>query len=255
MYQSKRFRPRPFVDLLEEIKIASQAAPATRRIFLADGDAFVLSPSKLTRILKALRKHFPALERVSTYADAKSITRKSPQELEELQELGLSLLYMGLESGSDRVLHILNKEASAGEMATAIQAANRAGFSTSVILLLGAGGIAHSEEHIQESARIASEMSPHFLSALTLTLVPGTPLESAATRGEFLPVSPERSLEELRLLVDAFSPCRATIFRSNHASSYLPLAGTLPRDRATLLANIDQCLHQGSLRPEWQRGL
>lgn len=255
MYLEKQFRARPLEELREEIRIASEARPGTRRVFLADGDAFVLSASRLRPILEALREAFPDLERVSAYADAKAITGKTREELEELRELGLSLLYMGLESGSDRVLELMAKEATSGEMTAAIQRAQAAGYRTSVILLLGAGGEELSEEHARESARVASEMSPDFLSALTLTLVPGTALAEAAASGSFRPVTPERSLEELRLLVEGLAPTRPTLFRANHASSYLPLGGELPREREPLLAAIDHCLREGSLKPEWMRGL
>lgn len=255
MYSEKSFRVRPLEELQREIEWAAREFPATRRVFLADGDAFVLSTNKLRPILVALRESFPRLERVSAYADAKAIQGKTPEELAKLRELGMGMLYMGLESGSDQVLKVLAKEASAREMTDAIRQAQAANIATSVILLLGAGGQALSQEHAEESARVASEMSPDFLSALTLTLIPGTPLAEAAKTGDFQPISPERSLEELEILVRQLTPHRPVVFRANHASSYLPLGGTLPDHRAALLESIRVCLEGKNLKPEWMRGL
>ncbi len=255
MYRSKRFRVRPLDELESEIGDVARSLPDTRRVFLADGDAMVLSPSRLTRILDSLSRHFPRLQRVSVYADAKSILSKSPAELAELYAKKLRLVYIGLESGSEAVLSLLRKEASADEMTQAVVRAREAGMKASVIALLGAGGKALSDQHSTETARIISAMSPSYFSALTLTVVPGTPLAAMIDQGEIEPISARDSLRELRTIVAEVDPARPTIFRSNHASNYLPLDGVLPRDRDTILKTIDWALSHDALRPEWMRGL
>jgi len=224
-------------------------------VFLADGDAMVLSAARLTPILDLLATQFPRLQRVTAYTDAKAILGKSDAELAELRARNLRLVYLGLESGSAEVLALMRKEASAAEMSEAMRRAHAAGIKSSVIVLLGAGGRTHSEGHAIESARVASEISPHYLSALTLTVVPGTELAAMVERGEFQPIGPEQSLAELRTLVERLEPARPTIFRTNHASNYLPLEGVLPRNRDAIVATIDRALAEGALRPEWMRGL
>lgn len=255
MYRSKRFRVRPHDELESEIAHVARSAPNTRRVFLADGDAMVLSPARLARILESLSRHFPHLQRVSAYADARSILSKSPAQLKELRANKLRLVYIGLESGSEAVLSLLRKEASADEMTRAVVRAREAGIKASVIALLGAGGKALSDQHARDTARVVGAMSPNYFSALTLTLVPGTPLAAMIDRGEIEAISARDSLRELRTIVAEAAPARPAIFRSNHASNYLPLDGVLPRDRDTIVKTIDWALSQNALRPEWMRGL
>lgn len=255
MYSEKRFRVRPWKEVAEDIREAARYMPDTRRVFLADGDALVLSTARLLRVLETLNTYFPELQRVSAYADAKSILGKTPNELKSLWRQNLRLFYMGLESGSEEVLRLLRKEASAEEMRQAVQAAHESGLKSSIIVLLGAGGRALSEVHAVDTARVVSAMSPNYLSVLTLTLVPGTALAAMVEKGEVEAINADDSLRELRVIVEQLEPTRRVVFRANHASSYLPIGGILPRHRRQLLAAIDRTRAEGSFKPEWLRGL
>jgi len=256
MYREKVYRERPIAEILEDIAAARQSlGDQVFKVFVADGDPLGM-PMELWRpILEALRASFPRLRRVSTYAMATNVQAKSDAELRELRELGLSLLYIGPESGSNAVLKRIAKGSDFEAHADAARRAHAAGMKLSTIFLLGAGGIERSDEHARESARLATIMDPEFLSALTLTVVPETPIAGLLARGRFTLPDTMGLLRELRILIDQARPT-AAIFRSNHASNYLPLAGVLPRDRETLLRYLDAAL-DGSLplRQEWMRGL
>lgn len=256
MYREKVYRERPIAEILEDIAAAHQSlGDQVFKVFVADGDPLGM-PMELWRpILEALRASFPRLRRVSTYAMATNVLAKSDAELRELRELGLSLLYIGPESGSNAVLKRLAKGSDFEAHAEAARRAHAAGMKLSTIFLLGAGGIERSDEHARESARLATAMDPEFLSALTLTVVPETPIAGLLARGRFTLPDTIGLLRELRTLIDQARPT-AAIFRSNHASNYLPLAGVLPRDRETLLRYLDAALDGNlPLRQEWMRGL
>jgi radical SAM superfamily enzyme YgiQ (UPF0313 family) len=255
MYQEKKFRVRPVSEVFEDISLAAKLWPNTRRVFLADGDAMILKTSKLLAILNELASKFPSLERVSIYTDARGINLKSEAELFELKKRKLTLVYLGLESGSEKVLKQIHKCSSATDMIYAIQKGETIGIKTSVIALLGIGGKADSGVHAIETARVVSAMSPSFFSALTLTLVPGTQLDDQAKRNEFQLLTPEESLHELARMVSLIQPSRPIKFRTNHASNYLSLGGELPRDRELILARVQSALATGALRHEWMRGL
>ena len=180
---------------------------------------------------------------------------KQPAELERLRELGLAQLYIGPESGDDVVLKKIAKGAGFAEHKQAAARAHAAGIKLSAIFLLGAGGTERSAEHAEASARLATEMDPRFLSLLTLTVVPGTPIATLEERGKFELPGVEALLGEMRTFLAGARPTNA-IFRTNHASNYLPLAGRLPRDRDRLVATLDAALGgELPLRPEWSRGL
>jgi radical SAM superfamily enzyme YgiQ (UPF0313 family) len=177
------------------------------------------------------------------------------EDLTRLRELGLTLLYIGPESGDDVTLKRIAKGASASDHVEAARRARAAGIELSAIFLLGVGGTERSHEHAEASARLATEMDPAFVSLLTLTVVPETPIAQLADKGKFELPSVQRMLEELRTFVALASPTDA-VFRTNHASNYLPLGGNLPRDRERILAVVDRALGGGiRLRPEWARGL
>jgi radical SAM superfamily enzyme YgiQ (UPF0313 family) len=206
-------------------------------------------------ILLALASAFPRLRRVSTYATARNLLEKSPEELQRLRVLGLSLLYIGPESGDDPTLRRIAKGADATDHVEAARRARAAGLEQSLMFLLGAGGVERSEIHARASGRLASAMDPRFLSTLTLTIVPGTPLARLEDGGRFDLPDVQGLLRELRWFVEETHPSNA-IFRSNHASNYLPIGGRLPRDRAAILEAIDAALAgKVNLRPEWARGL
>jgi radical SAM superfamily enzyme YgiQ (UPF0313 family) len=224
-------------------------------VFVADGDALVMQLDHWRPILEACAASFPRLRRVSAYATALNVLAKTEGELAELRRLGLGLLYIGPESGDDRTLERIAKGATFEDHVEAARRAHAAGMKLSVIFLLGAGGTERSAEHAAASALLASRMDPRFLSLLTLTVIPGTPIAKLEASGRFtLPDGP-RLLVEMRTFVDETRTTDA-IFRTNHASNYLPVAGRLPRDRERILDVLDAALAGNvSLRPEWLRGL
>ena len=214
-----------------------------------------MEPGQWEPLLAACREAFPRLRRVSAYATALNVAGKSDAELRRLRELGLSLLYVGPESGDDVTLQRLAKGAGFAEHALAARRAHAAGMKLSAIFLLGAGGVDRTREHAEGSARLVTEMDPEYLSLLTLTVVPGTPIAALAERGAFELPSIAGMLGELRTIVATSAPT-AAIFRTNHASNHLPLEGRLPRDRDRIVATVDRALAGGvPLRPEWARGL
>ncbi len=255
MYITKKFSVRPLDDVLQDIEQAAHLMPETRRVFLLDGDAMTLSAAKLVPILEALRRSFPELQRVSSYANAISVNNKSHEDLVRLRELGLTLGYIGLESGDEIVNDRIVKGATIDEQVEAVQRAQAAGIKMSVMVLLGMGGRARSREHAIATGEVLSRMDPRYVSCLCVTPVPGTPLFDQVEDGSFEMVSPEETLEELRLLVEHLEVSGA-VFRSNHASNYLPLGGRLPVDKAKLLAAI-AAAQAGDipLKPESLRGL
>lgn len=256
MYREKRFRVRPHEELLEDIALGRAVyGPSVAKVFVADGDALALPTERWLPLLEALRDAFPGLRRVSCYATARNVLEKTPAELERLRRAGLDLLYIGPESGDPLVLKRIVKGAGYEEHVAAAARAHAAGLRLSAIFLLGAGGVDRSREHAEASARLASDMDPEFLAALTLTIVPGTPLARLAQRGGFRLPDVRGLLRELRTFVAGAEPSDA-LFRTNHASNYLPLGGRLPADRERILAVLDRAIAgEIPLRPEAARGL
>lgn len=262
MYRDKpEFRVRSLDESLEDLEhAAAEVGPHVEKVFVADGDALVMDLAHWEPILGACRRLFPRLRRVSCYATANNVLAKSAEELARLHAQGLTLLYMGPESGDDATLRRIAKGADAATHVLAAQRARAAGLELSAIFLLGAGGLARSAEHAAASAELATAMNPHYLAALTLTVVPGTPLAKLAlpiadAAPRFVLPDVAQLLGELRTFVDRARPADA-LFRTNHASNYLPLGGRLPRDRERIVATIDAALSgQLALRPERLRGL
>jgi len=255
MYRLKPFRVRALGETLADVERAGERLGArVEKVFVADGDALVLDLPHWEAILGACRAAFPRLRRVSAYATARNLLDKPPGDLRRLREGGLRLLYIGPESGDDVTLKRIAKGATFADHVAAARRAREAGIELSAIFLLGAGGVERSAEHAAASARLATEMDPRFVSALTLTVVPGTPQERLQRTGRFtLPAVPDL-LRELRTFVAETRPSGAT-FRTNHASNHVPVAGTLPADRDRLLQVIDAALDgRVPLRPDWARG-
>jgi len=255
-YLDKPFRTRDFHQVENDIKTASYLFPDTRRVFLADGDALVLSTNRLVNILDALRRAFPKLERVGMYANAQNLQRKSLAELELLRKKGLGIVYIGLESGSDEVLLRIKKGANAEKMIDSAAKAKRAGLQVSVIGILGIAGLEDSADHAQRTGNVVSMMDPDYFSMLTLMLVPGTPLYREWETGDFRLLDADKMLAELRLVIENLDGLTHCVFRTNHASNYLPLGGTLPQDKTRLLATLEAALSMGrdAFRPEtWRR--
>ncbi len=256
MYREKTFRLRDLAETLEDIEAARRAfGPRVEKVFVADGDALVMDLPHWEAILGACRAAFPRLRRVSAYATAMNLLAKSADELSRLCALGLGQLYIGPESGDDDTLRRIAKGAGFDEHVEAADRARAAGMTLSAIFLLGVAGEARSDAHAEASARLATAMDPAYLSLLTLTVVPGTPLATLQGRGRFALPAVDRMLRELRTIVALAEPTDA-IFRTNHASNYLPLAGRLPMDRDRIVEVVDRALAGDvALRPEWRRGL
>jgi radical SAM superfamily enzyme YgiQ (UPF0313 family) len=256
-YLDKPFRVRPIDEVLEDIALAGAELPETHRVFLADGNALVLDTARLTAILDALAAALPRLRRVGIYANARDILRKTDAELVALKQRKLEIVYLGLESGSDEVLSRTCKGITAAEMVEAVQKLKLATVRASVIAILGLGGQKLSAEHAAATGRVVSAMDPEYLSLLTLMLVPDTELHRQWQSGTFELPGPIELLHELRQVIENTDGLSRCIFRTNHASNSLPLAGTLSRDKARLLATLDAALSRGTsaLRPERWRGL
>lgn len=242
MYRGVEFRARHIDDIINQITTAAFRCSDIRRVFLADGNALVLSTDKLLKITNLLHKAFPKLSRITCYAGPKDIIRKSPGELAELRNAGLKIIYLGIESGDDEVLAAVNKGVTPVEMATAGQKVLAAGIKLSAMVILGLGGRARTMQHAVNTARVVSDINPSMLSTLTLMLEKGTPLAEEAERGEFIPLSPLETLQELKLMIEHIKVTRPCIFRSNHISNLLPLAGTLPKDKELLLSEINEVI-------------
>jgi len=242
MYRSKTYRPRPLDDVRRDIDAAARAWPSADRVFLADGDAMVLPADHLQSILEHLRARLPALTRVSAYATPANLLKKTPDELAGLKAAKLSLVYLGMESGSADVLRRITKGASPNGHAKAIEKARAAGLKVSATVILGLAGAEGWEEHITETAALVNRAPPNYLSTLQLYLEDGRlePFMAQMTKGgrTFTFQDDAAVLAEQRLFLDHMNPPAPVIFRSNHASNALALAGTLPKDRDRLLAQV-----------------
>lgn len=255
MYRSKRFSIRPEAEILEDIKQAGRVFPATRRVFLLDGDALTVPTRRLLPVLEALGAAFPQLQRVGTYVNAVSVLSKTDEELGRLRALRLGIGYLGLESGDEEVNRRIVKGATLDEQVQAVRRAQAAGIKMSVMVLLGIAGRERSMAHARATAEVVNAMDPRFVSCLCVTPVPGTPLWDEMEAGRFTLPSPPEILDELRALVAGLELTGA-VFRSNHASNWLPLGGRLPADKQRLLEAIDLA-RAGDLplKPDWLRGL
>jgi radical SAM superfamily enzyme YgiQ (UPF0313 family) len=228
-----------------------------RRVFLQDGDALVYPFPKLVEVLRYLKEKFPNLERVGTYATPQDILRRSVDELQDLKRLKLGILYTGLESGDDDLLCKVGKGVNSDQMIEAGRKAKEAGITLSLTVILGLGGVDRSRAHAAGTARVLTDIDPEYAGALTLTLVPGTPLYEEWRKGGLTLMSPFEFLQELRAIVEesSFTNC---FFSSMHASNYLSIRGTLPQDKERMLAELDAVLRDrdpSRLRPEFLRGL
>jgi radical SAM superfamily enzyme YgiQ (UPF0313 family) len=255
MYRDKQFRVRRVEEVLEDIEAAHDYyGPDVRRVFLCDGNALILPTPHLLRILTRLEGVFPELQRVGVYANARDLVSKPIADLQEMAAHKLSIFYLGLESGSDTILEEIDKGATAEEMVAGVRHGMSAGLKSSVIFLLGLGGRKRWQENAVESAKAVSQMNPNYLSALTVTVVPGTPLARKLESGEFELPEPAEFAAELRLFLEHVD-VKATVFRSNHASNYVPLAGRLPRDKERLVAELTEAIRNHRFKPEYLRGL
>ncbi len=260
MYRHKEYRVRQPSAVISEMRQISEGVhqgvvPVVRRIFVADGDALGLPMDNWRILLKEVQCLFPRVTRVSCYATARNLLEKSVEELQELRSLGLKMLYIGPESGDDVTLKRIAKGATFEEHVEGARRAHEADLKQSLIFLLGAAGKERSGLHATQAGRLTTAMDPRYVSLLTLTIVPNTPLATLSKKGKFQLPEVTDLLEEIRAFLLAANPTKA-VFRSNHASNYLPLSGQLPRDKARLLDMLDAA-QSGALplRPEWARSL
>lgn len=253
----KKFRARRPEDIRADIERAARALTGVRRVFLADGDAMVLPTRRLLEILEQLRQAFPQLQRVSSYCLPRNLARKSVDELRQLKEAGLGILYVGMESGDDEVLRRVNKGETAESTRSALLKIREAGLTSSVMVLNGLGGATLSRQHAIHSAELCNETQPDYLSTLVVTFPLGEERFRAAFGDDFEPLSQQGLLEEMRLFLEHLE-LEQTVFRSDHASNYLVLKGVLGRDKQKLLEQVSLAISNPGavpLRPEWMRGL
>ena len=257
MYRDKPFRIRSITKLRAEIAWAKEAVPWTQKVFLADGDALVTKASLLAEVCDALNEAFPNLRRISIYASPQSLALRTVEEMSLLKEKGLTLCYLGIESGDDETLSKLQKGVDGDEMIRVALKAHKAGMKLSTMILLNAGGRKLSQQHALGSARVVNAIQPRFISTLVLTPVPDTPMWDEVQTGEFEELSPVELAAELREFLGALD-LKGSIFRSNHASNWLTLSGSLPKDHSTMLRALDEVLahpENAPFRPAWLRGL
>ncbi|OGU14465.1 MAG: radical SAM protein [Ignavibacteria bacterium GWB2_35_12] len=257
MYTSKKFTVKKEEDVIKEIIDYSNIDPDVRKVFLADGNVMVLSSSRLIRILTQLNESFPHLRRISAYAMPQDIIQKSKEELKELYESGLKLLYIGIESGDDELLNLINKGETFSTTVESINKAQEAGIQTSVMIINGLGGKKYSRQHSINSARVVNEIQPHYLSTLVLSYPLGLEHYKSRAGYDFEPLNKKELFEELKLFIENTN-LTSTIFRSDHASNYLTLKGILSRDKEILVERLSLAINSPGklyLRPEWARGL
>ncbi len=257
MYRNKNFRVRPLEEVKKEIRWAKENVPEVRKVFLGDGDALIARADFLGEICDFLQECFPDLRRISCYASPQALLLRSVEEMAELRKRGLSLYYLGVESGDDAVLADLEKGVDSKQMIAAGQRAHEAGVKLSTMILLNAGGRALSQQHARGSAEVINAIQPKFVSTLVMTPTEGAPLAQTAAEGKFEVLSPVELAAELREFLSHLN-LSASIFRSNHASNWLALAGNLPRDREAMVQALDLVLadpEHAPFRPAWARGL
>ena len=248
MYKAKKFRMRPYEDVVRDLEECRRTYRYVERIFFADGDALCLATEKLIRLLKAAGELFPECRRISVYGRAGSILRKSEAELSELKQAGLGIIYMGAESGSAEVLRRVNKGETPEQLVQAVKKSEAVGIPTSVTFISGLGGQELMEEHSVKTGQMIGEMGASYVGLLTLMLAPGTPLFDSAVKGEFKPITTKQVEEELKLILTHADCKKECVFRSNHASNHLVLKGTLPQNRGQMLAQVERALQDGSYR-------
>lgn len=241
MYKEKTFSVNPIEQVLGDLAEARACYPRVERIFLADGDALVLPMDYLLTVLDYIRERFPECERVSAYASTKALMKKTDAELETLRERGLALVYVGLETGLEPLLAKYDKGVTVEEIVEHSLRAKAAGMGLSITAINGMGGREQSEEHAIATAEALSRIKADYVAMLTLRVYSGTPLHDWIERGELTMLGPKELAAENRVILQHIDS-EGSVFRSNHASNYLPLKGTLNRDRDALIAQIDKAL-------------
>lgn len=256
MYRSKEYSERPWDEVKMEIDMAAKHEPETKKIFLADGDALNLSTDYMIQIVKYLYEKFPNLERVSCYAMPMNLLKKTPEELKKMYDVGLKMLYLGIETGSDIVLKKVTKGATSQTIIRACRKAIDVGYTLSCMVILGLGGKTYTKEHIKGTAEVLSAVSPHYAAALTLIIEPGVKEEFMKKFNEpFIPITDSEALDELQELVSKIDSKNEIIFRANHGSNAYMIKGIFPQDKDSMLEKISWMKeHPEVCRPEGLRG-
>ncbi len=255
-YIGVKFRIRSVGDVKQDIdRVARNYSWSLRRVFLEEGDALIYPQRHLVEVLRHLKERFPHLERVATYATPQAALIKSVDQLKELNQLGLQIAYMGVETGDEELLQQVDKGVTCAQIVEAGRKLRQAGITLSVTVILGLGGIDGSEEHALKTAKILTDIDPDFAGTLTTLLIPGSPLHKDWEEGRFPLISPFRSLEELKRIIEnaSFTDC---FFTANHASNYLPIKVRLPEQKAEAIGLIEEVLAKRDmslLRPEYAR--
>jgi len=254
-YAGERFKIKPDEIISADIAFAAKYCRNQRRVFLCDGDALIIPQKRLLQIQDRIKAQLPWVTRVGTYANTKSIGMKSDAELMELRERGLGICYMGLETGDDLSLKHIRKGASAQRMIDMGKKVRSAGIKLSITVLLGIAGTDRSEIHARETGRVLSAIDPEYVGALSLMLIPGTPLFEESEKGAFKLPDSLGMLRELRTMIEHTHLSKG-LFHANHASNYLPIRARLPKDKERTLSLIDEALGGGvALKPEYLRAL
>jgi radical SAM superfamily enzyme YgiQ (UPF0313 family) len=254
-YKGERFRIKSDSVIMEDIAFAANYCRRQRRVFLCDGDALIIPQKRLLRILKEIEKQLPWVTRVGLYANAKALNMKTLDELKELKAHGVGIAYMGLETGDDATLKKINKGASAAHMIEMGRKAKQAGFKLSITVLLGIAGRERSQIHAQQTGRVLSAIDPNYVGALSLMLIPETPLFDDYESGAFRLIEPQEMLSELRTMI-ASTKLTGGLFHANHASNYLPIRARFPKEKESTLQLIDDALEgKVPLKPEYLRAL
>jgi radical SAM superfamily enzyme YgiQ (UPF0313 family) len=252
MYRNKEYAERSWDEIKAEIDLMAKQLPDTTRIFLADGDALNLSTDYMIQILEYLYKNFLKLERVSCYAMPMNLLKKTPEELKKMYTAGLNMLYLGIESGSDVILKKITKGATSKTIIRSCRKAIETGFTLSCIIILGLGGKTYTKEHVNGTAHVINESSPHYVGALTLILETGVKEEFLTKFGEtFYPISDDEALIELHDLVQQINVKEKMVFRANHGSNAYNIAGIFPHEKDAMLEKISWLKeHPENVRPE-----
>ena len=254
-YRGERFRIKPDEVIMADIAFAARYCRRQRRVFLCDGDALIIPQKRLLNILTRIEKQLPWVTRMGAYANVKSLKMKTIDELKELSAHGLGIVYLGMETGDDVTLKNIDKGATAAGMIQMGRKAMEAGFKLSITVLLGIAGRERSYIHAKETGRVLSEIDPDYVGALSLMLIPGTPLHTDHEAGKFPLLTPDELLEELKIMI-ANTNLSKGLFHANHASNYLPIKARMPRDKEATLKLIDEALAGNvTLKPEWLRAL
>jgi radical SAM superfamily enzyme YgiQ (UPF0313 family) len=253
----KQFSLKPEKTLILEIEAIANLYPDTRRIFLADGDALVLSTRRLLTILQSIKHNFPKVTRIASYCLPRNVKAKSIAQLKELNDAGLGLVYVGAETGDDHLLKLIDKGETFLSTVEALQKLKTAGIKTSVMILNGLGGKPFSQQHALNSARLVNETQPNYLATLVISFPMGTERFLGHFAADFELLDQRGLFQEMKQFIEN-TELESSIFRSDHASNYLILKGVLGKDKQPILDKIHQALetpHKVHLRPEWQRGL